>query len=375
MQRSVLHEHGGDRALALVELCFDHRSDRATRRIGLELENVGLKQNLFEQLGDTGALLGRNLRVEGRTAKLLEDDLVLQQVLLHLGHVRRRQVDLVDRDNHRHTGALGVRNRLDRLRHDLVVSGDHQHHNVGDLRTTRTHGGERFVAWCVEERDGPLVGDLHVIGADVLCDPTRFACDHVGFADVVEQRRLTMVDVTHDGDDRRARTKIFDIVDHRRLAREVGGIVAFLHSLESEFAGDQFDLIEVETLIDGDHQPKCLERKADDLCGGNAEDLCEFRHGDELIHTHRLPLTLGGGDALLLHLGAHVGAKTTSTATTRGRAAHGGHRFGDVRRHGFLIDSTTLALFAPTLALRAGGSTRTRRRITRAIAVALHLRR
>ena len=67
--------------------------------------------------------------------------------------IRLRQVDLVDRDDQRHAGILGVRDRLDRLRHDRVVRRDDEDDDVRDLRAARTHGRERFVARRVEERD------------------------------------------------------------------------------------------------------------------------------------------------------------------------------------------------------------------------------
>ena len=44
---------------------------------------------------------------------------------------------------------------------------------------------------------------LDLIGADVLGDAAGLAGDHVGLADGVEQRGLAVVDVAHDGDDRR----------------------------------------------------------------------------------------------------------------------------------------------------------------------------
>ena len=62
-------------------------------------------------------------------------------------------VDLVERHDDRHVGRLGVVDRLDRLRHDAVVGGDHQHDDVGDLGATGTHLGERGVAGGVDERD------------------------------------------------------------------------------------------------------------------------------------------------------------------------------------------------------------------------------
>ena len=48
----------------------------------------------------------------------------------------------------------------------------------------------------------------HVVRADVLRDAAGLARDDVRLADVVEQRRLAVVDVTHDRDDRRARLEL-----------------------------------------------------------------------------------------------------------------------------------------------------------------------
>ena len=156
-------------------------------------------------------------RVERRAAELLEHDAVLQQLLLHLRHVRRRQIDLVDRDHHRHAGVLGVRDRLDRLRHHLVIRGDHEHDDVRHLRTARAHGRECLVARRVEEGDRLAVRERDVVRTDVLRDAAGLAGNHVRLADVIEQRRLAMVDVTHDRDDRRTRDEI--LAPDRRLRR------------------------------------------------------------------------------------------------------------------------------------------------------------
>ena len=55
-----------------------------------------------------------------------------------------------------------------------------------------------------------------VVRADVLRDAARFAGDDVRLADVVEQRRLAVVDVTHDGDDRRTRHELLGADPPRR---------------------------------------------------------------------------------------------------------------------------------------------------------------
>ena len=101
------------------------------------------------------------------------------------------------------SAALAWLMRLDGLRHHAVVGRHHQDDDVGDLGAAGPHGGERLVARRVDERDLPAVL-LDLVGADVLGDAAGLAGDDVGLADAVEQQRLAVVDVAHDGDDRRA---------------------------------------------------------------------------------------------------------------------------------------------------------------------------
>ena len=52
---------------------------------------------------------------------------------------------------------------------------------------------------------GNAVGGDDLIGADVLGDAAGLAGDDIGVADGVEQRGLAVIDMAHDGDDRRPR--------------------------------------------------------------------------------------------------------------------------------------------------------------------------
>ena len=121
------------------------------------------------------------------TTEFFEHDFVLQQLLSHFLDVRGRQIDFVDGNDHWHTRALRVGDGFDRLRHNLIVGGHNEHHDVSYLRTAGTHGGERLVTRCVEERDGAAVGQRHMVCADVLRNTACFARNNVGFADVIEQ--------------------------------------------------------------------------------------------------------------------------------------------------------------------------------------------
>ena len=129
----------------------------------------------------------------------------LGELALDVVGIGARLVDLVDRHDDRHVGRLGVVDRFARLRHDAVVGRDDEDDDVGDLGAAGAHQGERFVAGRVEEDDAAAVADVDVIRADVLRDAAGFALGDLGLADGVEQRRLAVVDVAHDRDDRRAR--------------------------------------------------------------------------------------------------------------------------------------------------------------------------
>ncbi len=208
VQGAALHEHGADRSTPALQLGLDDDAFGGTVGIGLELEQLGLQQDRFQQPVDAGLLEGGNLDLERLARHALHDHLVLQQVGAHPLGVGVRLVDLVDGDDHLHAGGLGVIDRLHRLRHDAVVGGHHQHHEVGDLGAARAHGRERLVAGRVDEGDllAARRGDL--IGADVLGDAAGLAPRHVGLADGVEQRRLAVIDVAHDGDDGRPRLQV-----------------------------------------------------------------------------------------------------------------------------------------------------------------------
>ncbi len=235
MQRPALHEHRGHRALPGVQLRFDDRPGRGSVGIRLEIEDFRLQENLIEQGLDVGPLLGRDLAAQRLSAELFQHDAVLEQILLDLADVRLRQIDLVDGDDHRHAGVPGVRDRLDGLRHNRVIGGNHEDDDVGNLRTAGAHGRERLVARRVEEGDRLAVGQRHMVGADVLRDAAGFAGHHIGPPDIVEQGRLAVIDVAHDRDHGGARDEIFRSVFLRR--DDVFGLVGvFAHRLEAELA-------------------------------------------------------------------------------------------------------------------------------------------
>ena len=67
----------------------------------------------------------------------------------------------------------------------------------------------------VDEGDARAARRGDLIGPDMLGDATGFAGRDIGRPDGVEQRRLAVIDVTHDGHDRRTR------LEGRRIVRRI----------------------------------------------------------------------------------------------------------------------------------------------------------
>ncbi len=215
------------------------------------------------------------------TAPFLGHQFLLGQLLTHACRIGVLAVGLGDRDDDRHVGRARVRDRLDRLRHHAVVGGDHEDRDVGHLRAPRSHRGERLVTRRVDERDA-AIAPVHLVGTDGLGDAPRFTGHDVRVADAVQQRRLAVVDVAHDGDDRRARLEqrlVFFLVvgGEERLELDLLFAARFDEQhLRAERLRDQLDHLVRERSRRGDHLPR-FEQQPHEV-GGRAVQL-----GGELL--------------------------------------------------------------------------------------------
>ena len=139
MERTVLHEHGHDRAAALIHAGLNDRAAGGAVGIGLELQNFGEQDQVFEQFVHALAGLGRDRADDRLAAPLFGHEAVLRELLLDAVGVRTVDVHLVDGHDQRDTGSFGMVDRLDRLRHDAVIGRDDEDGDVRDHRTAGTH--------------------------------------------------------------------------------------------------------------------------------------------------------------------------------------------------------------------------------------------
>ena len=150
-----------------------------------------------------------------------------------------------------------------------------------------------------------------LIGADVLGNAASLARDHIGLAQRIEQRRLTVIDVAHDGHDRRTRFQLFFGIC---LASQPFDHIGFRHALDlmAHFLGDELCGISIDQIIDRVHLA-LFHQELDDVHGALGHAVGEFLNSDRLWNddfaAHLLGRTL---EALCLLLEAF------GTTTERG---------------------------------------------------------
>src|SRR5215217_7498714 len=290
VQGAPADQDGRHRAAALVQVGLDDRALGAPVGVGLEVQlDVGDQQDGLDQGVEALLGLGRHVHELGLAAVLLGHQVVLGELLADLGRVGVLLVDLVDRDHDRDPGRLGVVDRLNGLGHDPVVGRDDQHGDVGHGRAPGPHGGERLVAGGVDEGHQAAVGARpDLVGTDVLGDAASLAGDHVGVADGVQQLGLAVVDVAHDGHDRRAGTQVFvavglGVLPALDLLEGVG--LAGVDDLDvgADLLGEQGDRLVRHGLGGGQHLTH-LHEHADQVAGRLAESVGQVLDGDPAGH-------------------------------------------------------------------------------------------
>ncbi len=118
---------------------------------------------------------------------------------------------------------------------------------------------------------------LDLVGADVLRDPAGLGLDDRRLADRVEQRRLAVVDVAHDRDDRRPVGEVLlRVLVRLRLELLVGGVLD--RHLTLQLGGDQLHLVVGQRLRRRLHRAE-VHQDLDDLGRLHAERLRELLDG------------------------------------------------------------------------------------------------
>ena len=144
-----------------------------------------------------------------------------------------------------------MRNGLLGSRHHTVVGCDDDDGDIRHLCTASTHGSEGLMTRSIQECDVPSILQLYVVSTDVLGNTTGLAFNHIGVTDVVQQRCLTMVYVSHHGNDGCARQQVVLVVDF--FSDSLLNLCTYIFGLEAKLIGNQVDGLGIQPLIDRCH--------------------------------------------------------------------------------------------------------------------------
>src|SRR5690606_307418 len=127
------------------------------------------------------------------------------------------------------------------------------------------------------------------------------------------------------------------------LLDEVGAVLLLTDGAITELVQQQLDLVEVQPLVDGDHEAEVLERARDDLGRAAADQLGELGDRQEFVDPDRPRLLCGATLALGLPLQA-ARRLVPAVATLPGAALQLRHHALDVLLHRLLVYALALLL-------------------------------
>ena len=88
---------------------------------------------------------------------------------------------------------------------------------------------------------------FHVVSTDMLSDTTSLTGNYIGIADMVEQRSLTMIDMTHHRYDRRTADQVVLVI--HLLSNSVLHLSTDILCSEAELLGNDIDGLSIQTLV------------------------------------------------------------------------------------------------------------------------------
>ena len=176
------------------------------------------------------------------------------------------------------------------LRHHAVVRRHHQNRDIRGVRASHTHGSKGLMSGCIQEGD-LLSVDLNGIRTDVLRDAARFLIRHIGLPDGIQKGGLTVVNVSHDADNRRSGNHILfvllillqELLDHINLD--------FLLTDDVVFNGNALRLL-IGNLLIQRHDLAFHKQLLDDSCSRNLHLVSKVLDGDVVREGDHLDLLL-----------------------------------------------------------------------------------
>ena len=152
-----------------------------------------------------------------------------------------------------------MRDSLPGSRHHRVVSRNNNNSYIGNLSTAGTHGRESLVSGRIEEGYLTTTFQRNAVSSNMLGNTSRLAGDDICIADVVEQRGFSMVNMAHDGDNRRPWHELALII--YLLAYGLLNLRTHVFGLETKLFSHHIYGFCVEPLVDRGHDSDAHQRR------------------------------------------------------------------------------------------------------------------
>ena len=177
-------------------------------------------------------------------------------------------------------------------RHDRVIGSDDDNRDIGNLSTTGTHSGKCLVTWGIKECNPTAVLKLHVISTDVLGNTTSLTSDNICLTDIVEERSLTMVNVTHHCNNRSTANEIILVI--LCLLNSLLYLSTYILGSKAKLLSHDVNRLCIQTLVDTYHHAD-RHQSSNKLCYRN------IHHGSKLRNSNKLGELQGLLTQLLFH--------------------------------------------------------------------------
>ncbi len=282
LQGTVLYQQRCYRATALIQTGFNNNTMGSTVRIGFQFLHFGNQKNGFQQLIQVHTGLSGNRNTDGVTTPLFRNNFMFSQLLHNFIHGSFRLIHFVDSNHNGNFGSFGVVNGFNGLWHDTVVCGNNQNGNISCQCTSGTHFGKGGMARGIQEGNA-LTVYVYTVCTNGLRNTTGFSGGNGCVTDGVQNRSFTMVNVTHNTDNRIPRKQIFlciyGIIDN--LIFNGNHVFSFYRG--TQLFCKNGSGVKINDIVDGGHLAQG-EELLNNFSGSHTQFFCKFTNGDFIAH-------------------------------------------------------------------------------------------
>ena len=91
---------------------------------------------------------------------------------------------------------------LNSLGHNTIISRHNKNNNICHLCTPCPHSSKCFMARCIKKSDFSVTIHSNLVSSNMLSNTTRLTSNNFAVSNMIEQRGLAMINMSHDCNNR-----------------------------------------------------------------------------------------------------------------------------------------------------------------------------